>query len=114
MTVKTILTEPNTILRQISQPVEHVGENAIGMVADDPHVRQFLHHHCENVGGAEGRIIGEENHGLRELLFAQGLQHPCLDGAELLFAWSGLRPPVMTNSLLVDEAAGNLVNHGIG
>ncbi len=26
MTVKTILTEPNTLLRQISQPVEQVGE----------------------------------------------------------------------------------------
>ena len=27
MTVKTILTEPNKLLRQISQPVDHVGEN---------------------------------------------------------------------------------------
>ena len=26
MTIKTILTEPNTLLRQVSQPVEQVGE----------------------------------------------------------------------------------------
>ena len=34
MTVKTILTEPNTILRQISQPVEHVGENEQRLMDD--------------------------------------------------------------------------------
>jgi len=27
MTVKTILTEPNKLLRQISQPIDHVDEN---------------------------------------------------------------------------------------
>ena len=27
MAIKTILTEPNTLLRQISQPVEQVGES---------------------------------------------------------------------------------------
>ena len=34
MTVKTILTEPNKILRQISQPVEHVGENEQRLMDD--------------------------------------------------------------------------------
>ena len=34
MTVKTILTEPNKILRQISQPVEHVGENEQKLMDD--------------------------------------------------------------------------------
>jgi len=27
MTVKIILTEPNKLLRQISQPIDYVGEN---------------------------------------------------------------------------------------
>ena len=34
MTVKTILTEPNKILRQISQPVEYVGENEQRLMND--------------------------------------------------------------------------------
>ena len=34
MTVKIILTEPNKILRQISQPVEHVGENEQRLMDD--------------------------------------------------------------------------------
>ena len=34
MTVKTILTEPNKILREISQPVEHVGENEQKLMDD--------------------------------------------------------------------------------
>ena len=34
MTVKTILTEPNKILRQISQPVDHVGENEQKLMDD--------------------------------------------------------------------------------
>ena len=34
MTVKTILTEPNKILRQISQPVEYVGENEQRLMDD--------------------------------------------------------------------------------
>jgi len=34
MTVKTILTEPNKLLRQISQPVDHVGENEQKLMDD--------------------------------------------------------------------------------
>ena len=34
MTVKTILTEPNKLLRQISQPVDHVGENEKRLMDD--------------------------------------------------------------------------------
>ncbi len=34
MTVKTILTEPNKLLRQISQPVDHVGENEQKLMND--------------------------------------------------------------------------------
>ena len=34
MSVKTILTEPNKILRQISQLVEHVGENEQRLMDD--------------------------------------------------------------------------------
>ena len=34
MTVKTILTEPNKLLRQISQPVDHVGENEQRLMDD--------------------------------------------------------------------------------
>ena len=34
MTVKTILTEPNQLLRQISQPVDHVGENEQKLMDD--------------------------------------------------------------------------------
>ena len=34
MTVKIILTEPNKLLRQISQPVEHVGENEQKLMDD--------------------------------------------------------------------------------
>ena len=34
MTVKTILTEPNKLLRQISQPVDHVGENERKLMDD--------------------------------------------------------------------------------
>ena len=34
MTVKTILTEPNRLLRQISQPVDHVGENERKLMDD--------------------------------------------------------------------------------
>ena len=34
MTVKIILTEPNKLLRQISQPVDHVGENEQKLMDD--------------------------------------------------------------------------------
>jgi len=34
MTIKTILTEPNTLLRQISQPVEQVGESEKELMND--------------------------------------------------------------------------------
>ena len=34
MTVKIILTEPNKLLRQISQPVDHVGENERKLMDD--------------------------------------------------------------------------------
>ena len=34
MTVKIILTEPNKLLRQISQPVDHVGENEKKLMDD--------------------------------------------------------------------------------
>ena len=34
MTVKTILTEPNKLLRQISQPVDHVEENEQKLMDD--------------------------------------------------------------------------------
>ena len=34
MTVKIILTEPNKLLRQISQPVDHVGENEQKLMND--------------------------------------------------------------------------------
>ena len=34
MTVKTILTEPNKLLRQISQPVDYVGENEQKLMDD--------------------------------------------------------------------------------
>jgi len=34
MTVKTILTEPDKLLRQISQPVDHVGENEQKLMDD--------------------------------------------------------------------------------
>ncbi len=34
MTVKTILTEPDKLLRQISQPVDHVGENERKLMDD--------------------------------------------------------------------------------
>ena len=34
MTLKTILTEPNTLLRQISQPIEKVGESERELMND--------------------------------------------------------------------------------
>ena len=34
MTVKTILTEPNKLLREISQPVDHIGENEQKLMDD--------------------------------------------------------------------------------
>ena len=34
MTIKTILTEPNTLLRQVSQPVEQVGESEKELMND--------------------------------------------------------------------------------
>ena len=34
MAIKTILTEPNTLLRQISQPVEQVGESEKELMND--------------------------------------------------------------------------------
>ena len=34
MTVKTILTEPDKLLRQVSQPVDHVGENEQKLMDD--------------------------------------------------------------------------------
>ena len=34
MTIKTILTEPNTLLRQISQPIEKVGESERELMND--------------------------------------------------------------------------------
>ena len=34
MTVKTILTEPNKLLRQISQPIDHVGEDEQKLMDD--------------------------------------------------------------------------------
>ena len=34
MTVKTILTEPNKLLRQISQPIDHVSENGQKLMDD--------------------------------------------------------------------------------
>ena len=34
MTVKTIITEPNKLLRQISKPVENVGESEKKLVND--------------------------------------------------------------------------------
>ena len=34
MAIKTILTEPNTLLRQISQPIEKVGESERELMND--------------------------------------------------------------------------------
>mgnify|MGYP000070673478 CR=1 FL=1 len=34
MAIKTILTEPNTLLRKISQPVEQVGESEKKLMND--------------------------------------------------------------------------------
>ena len=49
---------------------EHVGENPIRVISYDAHVRQFLHDHGKNVGGAEGGVIGQKNDGLGEWSFS--------------------------------------------
>ena len=94
--------------------LEHVGEDAVGVIPYDADVRQFLHYHCEYVGGAEGGVVGEQDDGLCELRFSEGLEILSLDRTEVIGSGPLFRSSVVTDSRLVREAASNEVDHGVG